>query len=73
MVMPLIRHKPDRECHDIQIGHLRPLAAGNAGDDFGRIAFESSLQVHMLSPIDEFLGGFLAYPVRRTARLLELS
>jgi hypothetical protein len=30
-------------------------------------------KVHMLALIDEFLGGFLAYPVRRTARLLERS
>ena len=44
MVMPLIGHQPNRKGHHIQIGQLRPLAAGNAGADFGRIAFESHLQ-----------------------------
>lgn len=42
--MPLARHKPDRQRHHIQIGHLRPLAAGKDRDEFWQIAFESFSQ-----------------------------
>ena len=39
----------------------------------GELPLNLRYKVHMLLPIDAFLGGFFAYPVCRTARLLELS
>jgi hypothetical protein len=43
------------------------------GMTLGELSLNPRFKVHMLALTDKFLGGFLAYPVRRTARLLELS
>jgi hypothetical protein len=43
------------------------------GMTLGELPLNLRYKIHILVFIDQFSGGFLAHPVRRTARLFELS